>query len=93
MRKGSKTFLEWNSVTLTSNNNQAYLIPEGFAHGFQALEDNTQLLYMHTNYYSKKDEFGFLFNDPAIGINWPLRPQGLSERDKTHSMIKNFKGF
>jgi dTDP-4-dehydrorhamnose 3,5-epimerase len=94
MREGSETFLQWNSVTLTSNDNRAYLIPEGFAHGFQALEDNTQLLYLHTNYYSKNDEFGFLFNDPIIGINWPLKPKGLSERDKAHSMIsKDFKGF
>lgn len=94
MREGSETFLQWNSVTLASNDNRAYLIPEGFAHGFQALEDNTQLLYLHTNYYSKNDEFGFLFNDPAIGINWPLKPKGLSGRDKAHSMIsKDFKGF
>ena len=94
MRKGSKTFLHSNSVTLTSIDNRAYLIPEGFAHGFQALEDNTQLLYLHTNYYSRNDEFGFLFNDSAIGINWPLKPTGISERDKAHSRLnKDFKGF
>ena len=93
MRKGSKTFLQWNSVKLDSNDNRAYLIPEGFAHGFQVLENNSQLLYLHTNNYSKEDEFGFLYNDPAIGINWPLKPEGLSERDKSHSIIKNFIGF
>ena len=94
LRKNSKTFGKYYSLIISDKSEYSFYIPEGFAHGFQALEDNTQLLYLHTNYYSKNDEFGFLFNDPVIGINWPLIPKGLSERDIAHSVInKNFKGF
>jgi len=94
MRKESKTFLKSNGIKLSSKDNLAYFIPAGFAHGFQALEDDCSLLYFHTNFYSKNHESGFLYNDSAFDINWPLNPINLSNRDQSFNPItNNFKGY
>ena len=69
-------------------------IPEGFAHGFQCLTDNCELLYHHTEYYEPNAEAGINYNDPKINIEWQLPVTIISERDKSHPYLgENFKGI
>lgn len=72
IRKGSPTFGQWVGVELTAKNHRQLWIPEGFAHGFLALEDDTHFLYKTTDVYAKDCERSIVWNDPAIGIEWPL---------------------
>ncbi len=72
IRKGSPTFGKWVGVELSAANNKQLWLPEGFAHGFVALEDDTHFLYKTTDVYAKDCEGSVLWNDPAIGIEWPL---------------------
>jgi dTDP-4-dehydrorhamnose 3,5-epimerase len=93
IRAGSPTFLRWHGVEISKNNMQVVYIPEGFAHGFQALEDNTELLYQHTAFYNPTYEQGLRFNDPQLSIKWPLDVSSISERDSHHPFIdSNFQG-
>ena len=71
IRRGSPTFGQWVSVELTASNHRQLWIPEGFAHGFVALEDDTHFLYKTTDYYAKDCERSILWSDPAIGVKWP----------------------
>lgn len=71
IRKESPTFGQWVGVELNSSNKRMLWIPEGFAHGFLALEDNTHFLYKTTDYYSKEHEASIRWNDPALAIEWP----------------------
>ncbi len=89
LRKNSPTYLHWYSEELSCENMKMFVIPEGFAHGFQALTDNVEMIYLHTEFYSKELERGVRYNDPQIGIQWPLNPINLSERDHTHPFIIN----
>lgn len=73
IRENSSTFGEWVGVELTADNHKQFWIPAGFAHGFIALEDNTQFLYKTTNYYSKEWERSIIWNDPNIAIEWPVK--------------------
>jgi len=84
IRHGSPTFLQWHAEILCPQNNQMLIIPEGFAHGFQALEANSELLYLHTNFYTPNAESGLLHDDPILGIEWPKPFTDLSTRDKNH---------
>lgn len=94
LRKGSSTFLQYFEIELTAENMMSILIPEGFAHGFQTLEDNSALIYHHTQYYTQEAGAGFRFNDPALNINWKLPPVKVSEKDKSYKLIdNNFKGL
>lgn len=94
IRKDSPTFLQHFAIELSEENNTMLLIPEGFAHGFQTLKDNTQLLYHHTEYYKPNSEAGLRFDDIAININWKLPVSVISERDQNHPLITpNFKGI
>lgn len=72
IRKGSPTFGQWAGVTLSAANNLQLWVPEGFAHGFLALEDDTHFLYKTTDTYAKDCERSIRWDDPAIGIEWPL---------------------
>ncbi|ENV14905.1 MULTISPECIES: dTDP-4-dehydrorhamnose 3,5-epimerase [Acinetobacter] len=72
IREDSETYGQWVGVELSPQNHKQFWIPEGFAHGFLALEDNTQFLYKTTNYYHKESEGAIVWNDPTIGIEWPL---------------------
>ncbi|MFU8544522.1 dTDP-4-dehydrorhamnose 3,5-epimerase [Acinetobacter junii] len=72
IRESSPTFGQWVGVELTGENHKQFWIPEGFAHGFVALEDNTQFLYKATNYYNKQSERAIIWNDPTLKIAWPL---------------------
>jgi dTDP-4-dehydrorhamnose 3,5-epimerase len=93
LRKGSPTFLKWEGAILSAANKKMLYIPEGFAHGFQSLEDNCELLYHHTEMYMPGAEAGIRYDDPLIGIEWPLAVTTISERDRQHAYLENnFKG-
>lgn len=87
LRAGSPSFLQWHAVELSATNGCALLIPEGFAHGFQALTNDCELLYLHTAPYSAHAEGGLLATDPALAITWPLPISMQSERDRTHARL------
>lgn len=72
IRSESKTYGQWFGLELSAENKTMFWIPEGFAHGFIALEDNTQFLYKTTNYYDRESEDAILWNDPTLAIEWPL---------------------
>lgn len=94
LRAGSPTFLQYHSEVLSAAARNMIIIPDGFAHGFQALEEDCQLLYLHTAIYQPASEGGVAYNDPKIGIAWPLPVQALSDRDRSLPMIpKHFEGI
>lgn len=94
LRKDSATFLQHVQVELSEENKLMIYVPEGFAHGFQTLTDNAELLYHHTEYYVPNAEGGLRYNDPLLNIKWPLPVSVISERDKNHSLIdKTYKGI
>ncbi len=89
IRKGSKTFGEWYGIELSAENKLQFLIPHGFAHGYVVLTDTAEVFYKCDNYYSKPDEGGIYFNDPALNIDWKidLKDAILSEKDKNQPMF------
>jgi dTDP-4-dehydrorhamnose 3,5-epimerase len=94
LRAGSKTFLKYHAQELSPDTANMLVIPEGFAHGFQVLEENSELLYLHTACYEKAAEGGLRYNDPALNIDWPLPVADLSARDEAHALIApDFKGI
>jgi dTDP-4-dehydrorhamnose 3,5-epimerase len=94
IRFQSPTFLRCYGVELDEENMRMIYVPEGFAHGFQTLEDNTQLIYHHTQYYDPANERGIRYNDPSIAIEWPLEPVNVTDKDKSYPLIdNNFKGI
>jgi dTDP-4-dehydrorhamnose 3,5-epimerase len=94
LRKGSPTFLRSFSVELSERNFKMIYIPEGFAHGFQTLEDNCELFYHHTEYYAPGHEGGIRYSDPILKIDWPLPVVEISDRDLHHPLIEpNFAGL
>lgn len=84
LRAGSPTFLRWHAELLSADNGHALLIPEGFAHGFQALSDDTELLYCHSAPHDGAAEGGLHPEDPVLAIDWPLPVANLSPRDAAH---------
>ena len=90
LREGSKTYGKWEGVILSAENKRQFLVPKGFAHGFVVLSDEAEFCYKVTDFYHPNDEGGILWNDPAIGVEWPM-PEGmtqadliLSDKDKVH---------
>lgn len=93
LRKDSPTFLRWTGVELTADNRRMILIPEGCAHGFQTLADDSELLYHHTMYYTPADDRGIRYNDPRVNISFPLPVAAISERDARHPLLNDdFEG-
>jgi len=93
LRKDSPTFLKWFGAILSKENMKMLYVPEGFAHGFQALENNSDLMYFTTQYYSQENERGVNCKDPAVSIEWPLEIADISPKDKNHLMISSdFEG-
>lgn len=84
LRQGSSTFLRWHAEILTADNHRTLLIPEGFAHGFQTLTDDCELLYLHTAAYRPSAEGGLNAQDPRLDIRWPVAVLELSSRDAAH---------
>ena len=94
IRRSSPTFLKWCGVELSASNLTMIYIPEGFAHGFQTLEENSELLYHHTAFYQPAAEKGICFNDPVLKIQWPLEISAISEKDKNYPLLTNkFSGI
>jgi dTDP-4-dehydrorhamnose 3,5-epimerase len=87
LRAGSPTFMSCHAEILSADNNRALLIPEGFAHGFQALSDNVSLLYCHSAAHSPNAEATLNVKDPSLAINWPLVIIELSLRDATPPLM------
>ncbi|MDR3156977.1 MAG: dTDP-4-dehydrorhamnose 3,5-epimerase family protein [Lactobacillales bacterium] len=87
LRKNSQTFLKCHGEILSADNMKSLLIPKGFAHGFQTLEDDCEMLYFHDNFYNKDAEGGLRFSDSKIGVNWKLPVTYVSERDKNHPLL------
>ena len=87
LRQNSPTFLHWHSEVLNANNHKTFIIPEGFAHGFQTLTDDCEMLYFHTNAYHPEAEGGLNIQDPLLNIQWPLPLAGLSPRDAALSLL------
>ena len=87
LRTGSTTFLQWHAVELAEDNDRAIFIPEGFAHGFQTLSDDAQLLYMHTVSWTPASEAGLRHDDPRLAIAWPDSVTVSSERDRSFALL------
>ena len=81
LRRNSDTYGCFYSTEICADMGNALLIPEGFAHGFQVLLPNSEILYIHSNNWVKDSENGIRFDDPNLAINWPLEPKGISNRD------------
>jgi dTDP-4-dehydrorhamnose 3,5-epimerase len=93
LRAASPTFLQWQAEELSATNHRGLLIPEGFAHGFQTLCDDCELLYLHSRAYTSGAEAGLNPKDPMLTIPWPLAITELSARDAQHTMLDpQFKG-
>lgn len=94
LRNNSPSFLKWFGLELSAENKLAIYIPKGFAHGFITLEENCELIYHHTVEYVSATERGVRFDDPMIGIDWPITPLVISEKDQNYYLLDiNFKGL
>jgi dTDP-4-dehydrorhamnose 3,5-epimerase len=89
IRPESKTFLSWFGIELSAENSIALLIPAGFAHGFQSLEENSEIIYFVTNQYNSLAEDGIHPFDPSVNIKWPLDCSDMSDKDAKHLFISN----
>lgn len=94
LRAGSPSFLRSTAVTLACETNTLLFVPRGFAHGFQTIAPNTELLYLHDAYYDPDNEHGLCPLDPKLAIDWPLKISQMSKRDRGHAKItNNFEGL
>ena len=92
MRKGSKTYGKWFGVVLSEENKKQFFIPKNFAHGFLVLSDYAEFAYKCTDFYHPNDEGGLIWNDPDIGIEWPLQDGVeliMSDKDQKWPQLKN----
>jgi len=83
LRPDSPTHMQWLGVELSAENYKMLYVPEGFAHGFQTLVDNTEVTYQVSQFYTPEAEGGVRYNDPAFGIEWPLEVQVISDKDQS----------
>ena len=94
LREQSSTYLQWFGTELSAKNKQMMYIPEGFAHGFQTISDDCELIYLHSQFYQPGVEKGIRYNDPQLNIEWPETVTVISERDTQHPLLDmNFKGI
>lgn len=94
LRAGSATFGKWHAEKLTAENARMLVIPEGCAHGFQALDGDSELLYLHTASYAPDAEAGVRWDDPILGVAWPLPVTDISERDARQALLSgDFDGI
>lgn len=89
IRKNSPTYGEWQGFILSDANKRQLLVPKGFAHGFCTLVENTEVQYKVDEYYSPENDRGILWNDPSLGIDWPVSNPVLSEKDTKHPLLKD----
>lgn len=88
LRPESPTYLQNIAVELNEENGRALYVPERFAHGYQTLEDNTEVFYQMGNYYTPDDAAGLRFDDPKLGIQWPLPVASISEKDLAWPLLQ-----
>ena len=91
MRENSPTYLKWYGIELTEENKKQFLIPKGFAHGFLVLSDYAEFCYKVDDFFHPNDESGIAYNDPTIGVKWPISSDmvlNLSEKDKAWKPLK-----
>jgi dTDP-4-dehydrorhamnose 3,5-epimerase len=88
LRPDSPTYLDHFGVELSARHRQALYIPELFAHGFQALEDSTEVFYQMSEFYAPKLARGIRYNDPKLGINWPLPITSISDQDLSWTLLE-----
>lgn len=81
LRPTSKTYAKWMGVELTAENHRMLLVPEGFAHGYQTLQDDSEVFYQVSEFYNPHAEHGLRYDDPAFDINWPLEASVISDKD------------
>ena len=94
LRRNSTSFLQWYGEILSAKNLKMMYIPEGCVHGFQSLEENTELLYLHTEYYSPEHEGGVRYDDPLVNITWPLEATEISSKDLSYPLLpEDYKGI
>jgi dTDP-4-dehydrorhamnose 3,5-epimerase len=91
LRWGSPTYGQYFGLELNESNKSMLFVPKGFAHGFACLKDQTVVQYKCSNYYHKASECGIAWNDPTVGINWPVTEAVLSEKDLALPLLKDFK--
>ena len=89
VRHGSPTFGQWYGAQLDEDNMRMMYVPPGYAHGFVVLSDTTDFIYKCTNYYHPESEQGIAWDDPDIGIKWPITEVALSDKDKNNSRLKD----
>lgn len=90
LRKNSPTFKQWFGAHLSGENRRMMYVPKGFGHAFLTLEDDTEALYMVSEYYSPEHERGVRWDDPSIHIKWPFEPLIISEKDEKHPLFCGF---
>ena len=94
IRKNSSTFLKFFGLELSAKNKKMMYIPEGFAHGFQTLTEDCELIYHHTAMYTPAMEAGLRYDDELLGIQWPIPVTAMSRKDRAHDYLdKDFKGI
>lgn len=94
LREGSPTFGKWHGVLLSEENKKQFFVPKGFAHGFLVLSEYAEFCYKCSDYYHPGDEGGLMYNDPDLGVDWPISPDMeilLSEKDKVQSSFAAYK--
>jgi dTDP-4-dehydrorhamnose 3,5-epimerase len=89
IRRASRTFGQWHGVTLTAENKRQFWVPPGFAHGFAVISDTALFHYKCTETYSPQNELGFRWDDPDVGIKWPIATPTLSQRDAKAPFLKD----
>ena len=87
LRSSSSTFKKWFGVELTEENYKMLYVPEGFAHGFQTLEDNSEIIYQVSEFYTPNSELGIHWNDPAFNITWPIEEKIITEKDNSWKLF------
>lgn len=96
LRKSSKTFGQWVGVVLSAANNRQLWVPEGFAHGFYVMSEEAEFVYKCTDYYNASAEHSLIWNDSAIGIEWPIASDSkplLSEKDRNGKVLAEAEVF
>ncbi len=93
LRSDSETFLQWHSEILSEENQLSLSIPRGFAHGFQTLTSDVEVLYFHSASYNANAEAGLRYDDPILNVSWPMEVTEISTRDLNHPLLNmEFKG-
>jgi len=88
LRPDSPTFLKHVAVELTAESRKMIHVPQGCANSFMTLDDDTEIFYFTSEFYSQQQERGIRYNDPALGIKWPMEPMVISDKDKSHPDFK-----